>query len=521
MTKQLSLTELVALISGIIAVLSGLVGLGVIFFTKILPWWRTKQDRVSLEKGLSSDLYSPTIISNSLRYYIEPYCQSLDPAGGEEPRFVAATKQKLFEFFDDSFQNHTQYRYFILLADSGMGKTSFVINYYARHLRRRYRKFELVLFPLGVPDLDKRIKKIPNKHKTVLFLDALDEDPKAINNHAERLKNLVEITRDFNRVLITCRTQFFPSDEEIPKESGIIKIVPIPAGEKSQYIFHKLYLSPFTDDQIDAYLRKRYPFWRERKKRKLSMNIIRRIPNLIVRPMLLAHIDDLLKHPNRQINYDFELYEEMVEAWLIREEGKIGGFKREQIRSFSEKLAVDIYINHKRRGAEHITSKELVILGEKWKLLVDNWQFTTRSLLNRDAVGNHKFAHRSILEYLFIKSFINGDENCHGVEWTDPMKFFLIEMIQKHVYSQATIPFSLKGADLSRIDIQNTILQGVELRNANLQEVNLQGANFQKSNLQGTNLSGSNLSGIDLHGANLKEVNLELANLENANLHDP
>jgi hypothetical protein len=39
----------------------------------------------------------------------------------------------------------------------------------------------------------------------------------------------------------------------------------------------------------------------------------------------------------------------------------------------------------------------------------------TRSLLNRDAGGNFKFAHRSIMEYMVAERILRGDKHLDGV----------------------------------------------------------------------------------------------------------
>ncbi|RIK69038.1 hypothetical protein DCC62_24060 [candidate division KSB1 bacterium] len=440
--------ELVKFIGGIVGIIGTLTAIVVVFFTKFLPWWRTRRDRRSLEKRFGAELYLKAVIERSTQYYIDPFCQVLDPAGAEEPRNLAFNpKDNLFKVVNVALHHPTEYRYLILLADSGMGKTSFLLNYYARHLRQRRKKFDLALVPLGIPDADARIKEIANKNNTVLFLDALDEDTLAIVDHVARLRDILALTRDFSRVLITCRTQFFPKEEEIPSETGIVKIGPKAAGEKAQYVFHKLYLSPFTDEQVQAYLKRRYPF-AQRRRRRLAQDMVQKIPNLSVRPMLLSHIDDLVR-ANREIKYSFELYEDMVEAWLVREEGIVPGLKKEPLRQFSERLAVDLYVNRKRRGAERIPRAELAELAKSWNIPLTDWQVSGRSLLNRDAVGNFKFAHRSIMEYLFVKRFTAGEKECCGLEWTDQMKKFLLEMIQDHLASNKPVPFDASVADLS------------------------------------------------------------------------
>lgn len=416
----------------LIGILVSLTTLATAFFTKVLPWWRTRHDRRLLENNLDGSLYSQAVIERSTLHYVDPLCQVLDPAGAEEPRNLAFNPTKeLFHVIDEAFTQSTEYRHLILLADSGMGKTSFLLNYFARYLRKGRRGFALQLVPLGIPDADARIAQIQNKNKTVLLLDALDEDTLAIVDHAARLRDLVQLTRDFQKVLITCRTQFFPKEEEIPKETGVLKVGPLAAGETRQYLFHKLYLSPFTNEQVRDYLKKRYPLWRHGRRQQAEA-MVQKIPNLSVRPMLLAHVDDLVQ-AKRSVQYSFELYEEMVAAWLKREEGIFVNLKQEPLRQFSERLAVDLFINRKQRGAERIPRGELAVLAKEWNIPLDEWQVSGRSLLNRDAEGNYKFAHRSIMEYLVVKRAVEGDPNCAGMEWTDLMKAFLREVVEDRV----------------------------------------------------------------------------------------
>jgi len=214
-------------------------------------------------------------------------------------------------------------------------------------------------------------------------------------------------------------------------------------GEKAEYEFRKLYLSSFTDEQVDAYLCRRYRIWR-RNKRRRARELVRKIPLLSVRPMLLAYIPDLLES-NARIDYSFQLYEVLVEKWLERESKWVNP---EALRNFSERLAVDLYVNRENRGAERIPRHELSTLANQWNIALDEWQVSGRSLLNRDADGNYKFAHRSIMEYLFVKRFTSGDKDCGGLGWTDQMKAFLSEIIRSYVAARQPVPFAPKGADL-------------------------------------------------------------------------
>ena len=270
-----------------VAAISGAV-ITVLTFALVQAWPRiqTRLDRRSLQKRIGAQ---------SLRYFITPMCQDIDPAGGEEPRMVYGVKQKLYDALDDALANPMSYKYLILLADSGMGKTTALLNYYAKHLRKWFKpKYKVALVPLSNPNADEQIKAIEDQPNTVLLLDALDEDTLAMVDYKERLKLLLKATAEFRTVVMSCRTQFFSKDEEIPNQTGIIKVSARAAGEEAEYCFHKIYLSPFSDKQVNKYIRRRYPFWR-REQRKRANQMVLKIPHLTARPMLLAHVDDLIK----------------------------------------------------------------------------------------------------------------------------------------------------------------------------------------------------------------------------------
>ncbi|MCI0692556.1 hypothetical protein L0337_11205 [candidate division KSB1 bacterium] len=119
---------------------------------------------------------------------------------------------------------------------------------HTRHWRRRRKRqrFDLAVIPLGIPDANDHIRKVADPKDTVLLLDAFDEDTRAIQNYRERLKQLLDLGKDFRQVLITCRTQFFQREEEIPRETGIIRVGVTSAGQSCEYIFYKLYISPYV-----------------------------------------------------------------------------------------------------------------------------------------------------------------------------------------------------------------------------------------------------------------------------------
>ncbi len=365
-------------------------------------------------------------IKQGIKYYIWPECQSVDPAQSDEVRSTIAVRSDLREPMDQMLGRKTIYKHFIILADTGMGKTSFLLNYQARYLRRWHKPLAMESIPLGASGLKERLKSINSPEKTLLLLDSFDEDTRAIENHTQRLHDIMAWTRDFHRVIITCRTQFFPRDEEIPKETGIIKVGPRGVGEGPQFTFYKLYLSPFSDEQIQAYLKRRFPIWRK-KKRQQAKAIVEKIPNLAVRPMLLTYVDYLIDS-GKSFENCYQIYAEMVEAWLKRESEKED--ERKALYEFSNKLAVNLFLNFKIRGGERIPYDEIDPLAKEFGITLATWRLTGRSLLNRDAQGNYKFTHRSILEFLFAQQLLADNKDALKFPmkyWTEQIKTFVFE----------------------------------------------------------------------------------------------
>ncbi|MDZ7363377.1 MAG: DUF1566 domain-containing protein [candidate division KSB1 bacterium] len=166
--------------------------------------------------------------------------------------------------------------------------------------------------------------------------------------------------------------------------------------------------------------------------------------------MLLAHIEALLQSgKDEPIQYPFQLYEKLVEAWLEREKPFVKN--KEDLRRFSENLAIDLYLKRESRQAERVAHTELVPLARSFGIALKDWQLRGRSLLNRDAGGNYKFAHRSIMEYLFVKRFVEDSKAILKTTWTDQVKRFLLEMIRHNWETNQSVSIDLSNADLSDI----------------------------------------------------------------------
>ena len=68
----------------IVAIIGGVVGLAVILLTRTWPWLKAKLENRSIRRRKGAEAFQPATITASLRYYLTPYWQNIDPAGSEE-----------------------------------------------------------------------------------------------------------------------------------------------------------------------------------------------------------------------------------------------------------------------------------------------------------------------------------------------------------------------------------------------------------------------------------------------------
>lgn len=480
--------------------------------------------RKRLEGRIDTDSYPVEVIENSTKYYVRSNCSSVDPTQESEIRHLVATTEDLFQYIDKFRNNALAGRHLLVLADSGMGKTSFVLNYFqSRSIGFQLRKKKLAVVYLGTKHAISQIRALQDQKSIDIILDAFDEDTSAIDNYRDRMAEILAECQFFRRVIITCRTQFFPRSAEIPVETGIVRVEPRTAGAPGQYELYKVYLAPLTDRQVYRYLIKRYGFFSFRKRWK-AQNVVNRIPLLSVRPMILSYIPDLIE-TEQPIGTALQLYDVLIDRWLERESNWVD---KNQLRVFSEKLAIDLFVNRKARGSERISRAELLELAGQLGVELEEWKLTGRSLLNRDANGNHKFAHRSIMEYLLIKGFIEGSKAIRGKRWTDMMKSFYVEYLKSNSYyfsssvvrSEDTILEKFDGVDLSELDISSlaaTLQMYCSLRNANLNGVQLVGMDLTSSIFTGASLCNADLTRSKCITTNMREADMSAANLTKTN----
>lgn len=513
--------DLLALIGILLAAIAILISIAAIL-ASLWGWtlrsWRAER---RIRRDFGADLYSAEVIKNATRYYVRPDASSIDLVQEiESGSNVVATREDLFKAVERFIDEESPHHHMLLLADSGMGKSSFVLNYYAHNQRKWRQRYKLAVIPLGSKNALEMINKIDltTRKEVILFLDAFDEDLAAVKNYWQRLDSIMQACSGFKRILITCRTQFFPKDSAIPQ---LATMIVGPRSGPAHYTFWHLYLAPFNDTQVEQYLRRRFGLWPSKEKKRARV-LVKRVPKLTVRPLLLSYITDLLE-AEEPVTLTWDIYKVLISKWYEREKG----FWEEprNLEKFSEEVAVQLYLGFLQHGYDRVEKTVITnIVANSLSSIkeIDEWKATSRSLLHRDGKGNWKFAHRSIMEFLFLKKYFEGDERCRGRKWTDQMKNFVLEKDANGRLLFLSLG-SARGADLSGTDLTGADFRGLDFSGTNLSNADLRGASLRDAVLKGINLSGTklkatDLSGQDLGGANLNKADLSYSNLNKADL---
>lgn len=331
------------------------------------------------------------------KYYIPTRAQEIDPCNQEE---IRNNNGKFYSFLlipffkKEAFKKSSSGKYYLVLADSGMGKTTFLLRLYRKCIpsvvAHKYKKVEML--HLVDRDCIEQIQKISYPEKTILLLDGLDENNEAIENCDDFFSKLVSTTMHFNKIVITCRTQFYASASDEPSRTGVIHVG---NGNKGCEIVRK-YISPFSDEEVKLYLRKRFRF--KKKIQQKALSIVNFVPDLMVRPIVLNWIE-FLCDAKEEYQYTFQIYDTIIQKWIEREEL---GSNSNKLYELSADIANYMYQAESTTipadGVNKIALKKHIDL----KPIIAK----SRSLLNRNSAGEYKFAHRSFLEYFIVDNIL-------------------------------------------------------------------------------------------------------------------
>lgn len=408
----------------------------VIYLWNLTPFSARKMQNEYIHSALDHD-FKEYLGEESQRQYIETQFLSTPPHEFDEPNkaTTATTREPMDKFCDRIFKdNNPNERVYMVLAGSGMGKTTFMVNvfchYVKQNMTRKGMNLDIRLLRLDDEKVLDDIKKISEDgsikpEKTILLLDALDENRYASGNFVEFKQKLEDAMEPFGLVMITCRDQFFDNEKSIPTSTSWVSVT----KDKNLINYNKIYISPFSDEDIKKYLALKY---KKRKKRKQASQIAEKCKVLMARPLLLSYMDDLLDG-NFEFKTIYEIYRVLIDKWLQREVNKI---QSEEARSeqkkmlyhFSVRIARTIYENWKDTKSMLLSPEQMEDFMTRFNYSKVPYELKRRSLINRNVSGYYKFAHKSFLEFFLAQEYFHNPTSNFEFEGMDMARRFYEEM---------------------------------------------------------------------------------------------
>ena len=346
--------------------------------------------------------------------YVQPY---IEMEGKDKNKVVKLLRDY---FFDEVFVEGTKNaeRVFCILGDTGMGKTAALVNLfvdYVKHYRKGNIPYDIWLYSLADQNVFDKIKGIKDKGKSILLLDAVDENNEAKddNTYNDFIKKLELAYQDFAFVVTTCRPQFFGDESEVFNRTRA----------KRDGFFLKckrLDLVQFDKDQVREYLFNLY--YHEPNKEQLQKkaeSIIKKCPKIAQRPLVLSYIDALVGDENKNYETTLDIYDAIITKLIKRETNKTSPYANDmmihQWRDLLSEVAGYMYKNGRliisRKEYENFLSEhnlpDVVDENRKQENVVDKKTFRQRSLLTRTAQG-FEFSHKSFYEYFMAYRFFNN-----------------------------------------------------------------------------------------------------------------
>lgn len=406
------------------------------YLWNLTPFSARKMQNEYIHNALDHD-FKEYLGEESQRQYIETQFLSTPPHEFDEPNkaTTATTREPMDKFCDRIFkENNPNERVYMVLAGSGMGKTTFMVNVFCRYVKqnmtRKGMTLDIRLLRLDDEKVLDDIKKISEDgsikpEKTILLLDALDENRYASGNFVEFKQKLEDAMEPFGLVMITCRNQFFDNEKSIPTSTSWVSVT----KDKNLISYNKIYISPFSDEDIKKYLALKY---KNKRKRKQASQIAEKCKDLMARPLLLSYMDDLLDG-NFEFKTIYEIYGVLIDKWLQREVNKIQSEEarteqKKMLYHFSVRIARTIYENWKDTKSMLLNPEQMEDFMTRFNYSKVPYELKRRSLINRNVSGYYKFAHKSFLEFFLAQEYYHNPTSDFEFEGMDMARRFYEEM---------------------------------------------------------------------------------------------
>jgi len=326
---------------------------------------------------------------------------------------------------------------FLLLGDSGAGKSTFNRELEYETWRMYKKKTGVIPLHISLPAVDKpehdmiskqlrkagftesQIRELKLYRKFVLICDGYDESQQTHNLYtSNRLNQAGEWQA---KMVITCRSDYLGVDYRDRFQPGDRNRF------SSQALFQEVVMTPFSMDQVQDYIHQyvsvHQPLWGAVEYMKV-LELIPSLKELVKNPFLMSLSLEVLPQmvdPGQDLRTAritrVALYDQFIEHWFERGKKRLGeknlspqaraafenlsdeGFTPSGM-GFLKKLCVAIY---KEQGGQPIVQYSRYKDEESWKAVFfsreDEKQLIREACpLTRNG-NQHRFIHRSLLEY--------------------------------------------------------------------------------------------------------------------------
>ena len=517
------------------------------------------------------------------------------PGSGDGEGSKRDEGQAVLPYLREWIQDPAAPRLFALLGEYGMGKT-ITCQLLARQLDAARDKDPTRPIPLyfdlrhvtglreRVPKLDEALEEcmsrgwvddgrgaeytLANIHRwivqgAVILLDGLDEVLVKLTEADGKVftDNLLKLIADAEararaegrglqlKLLITCRTQYFPS-----LQAQNSHFTQSDRGEFSAERYRAMVLLPWSEDQVRRYLSHALP---EMDLDRL-LDMVRSIHNLqelTQRPYTLKLVAEFIpdieseRAAGRQV-YGVTLYRKMAEKWLTRDSGKHHIKPEHKIR-----LAAHLAAHLWRTGRNALPVEDLnawfhewleseADLGRRYKNLhpdqLEEDLRTATFLARQDAGGksSFRFAHTSLLEFFLARYLLNAVERKDAGAWAIPVPSretldFLSQLLCEaadpglvQTLQSWRTPYRAQTSELLLAYALRAreggwpapLIRGIDLRGAQLRSWMLAGAEDEPLDLTAACFDGADLCDTTFHWATLDRAGFAGATLSRANL---
>jgi len=478
-----------------------------------------------------------------------------------------------------------KHNYLAILGDYGTGKSSFCLNL-AYMLARKYSDDPVGnRVPIMVPlrDYTKavdirqlvtnllinqyRIKlasyaafeKLLDSGRIVLLLDGFDEMATKVDRKVtiENFRELAKLARPATKTILTCRTHYFKTQTEAASLLSRRTDTELMTELRQRRTFQIAFLKEFSSEQIRVFLQKHTPKW-QYLLRKIHSTY--NLQDLAKRPILLDIIVKTLPKMDTTVEVinPASLYKVYTGFWVQHEDWR-SSMTCEEKEFFTIELA---YLMFKENIEQVHFSQLSAPVKQYFRHRIqshtdldyfDN-DVRTCSFLNRDAVGNYRFIHKSFMEY-FVARRIKLRESSNLAETLDDtlltqeicyfLKHLQIDTTQlldivesakqndksvKHQVANAISALVAQGYDFSEYDFSGLNLQGSILRDGtfrravfgqcDLSKAIAQNADMKEAVFRGTTMSEADFSSAALVGCVLEDVSAEGSSFVRADLRE-